>query len=145
MRGISGKESPTKGSWRLAVRDEFSAAHALRAYKGKCERVHGHNFSVELVVEGSVLSADTALLLDFSVLKAVLREILAEFDHRLLNETPPFDAFNPSSENLARHIWQTAVRRLASHPDPRAASVRPVSVTVSEKGAQSATYLEVAN
>ena len=118
--------------WRLAVRDEFSAAHALRGYKGKCERLHGHNFAV-----------DTALLLDFSVLKRLLKEILGEIDHSVLNETPPFDALNPSSENLARHIWRAAAARLEIHPDPRAAAVRLHSVTVSEKDAQSATYMEL--
>jgi 6-pyruvoyltetrahydropterin/6-carboxytetrahydropterin synthase len=128
--------------WRLTVRDEFSAAHALRAYEGKCERLHGHNFAVELTVEGRTLTADTALLLDFSVLKSLLKEILAELDHSVLNETPPFHALNPSSENLARHIWQAVAGRLAAHPDPRAAAVRLHSVTVSEKRAQSATYME---
>jgi 6-pyruvoyltetrahydropterin/6-carboxytetrahydropterin synthase len=129
--------------WRLAVRDEFSAAHALRGYGGRCERLHGHNFAVELTVEGEALAADTALLLDFTVLKSLLKEILAELDHRVLNATPPFDALNPSSENLARHIWQAAAERLAAHPDPRTAAVRLRSVSVSEKGAQSAIYMEL--
>jgi 6-pyruvoyltetrahydropterin/6-carboxytetrahydropterin synthase len=129
--------------WRLAVRDEFSAAHALRGYGGKCERLHGHNFSVELTVEGGSLSGDTALLLDFNILKSLLKEVLTGLDHRVLNETPPFDALNPSSENLARHIWRAVAERLAAHPDPRAAAVRLYGVTVSEKGAQSATYMEL--
>ncbi|MDR3319415.1 MAG: 6-carboxytetrahydropterin synthase QueD [Desulfovibrio sp.] len=128
--------------WRLAVRDDFSAAHALRGYEGKCERLHGHNFAVEMTVEGQKLTDDTALLLDFSILKTILKDILAGLDHGVLNETPPFDAINPSSENLARHIWQAAATRLKSHPDSRAADVRLASVTVSEKSAQSATYME---
>jgi 6-pyruvoyltetrahydropterin/6-carboxytetrahydropterin synthase len=127
--------------WRLTVRDEFSAAHALRGYKGKCENTHGHNFAVELVAEGEKLAVD-GMLLDFAILKALLKEVLADVDHRLLNETPPFDALNPSSENLARYILRGAAARLAGHPDPRAAAVRVHSVTVSEKGAQSATYME---
>jgi 6-pyruvoyltetrahydropterin/6-carboxytetrahydropterin synthase len=130
--------------WRLSVRDEFSAAHALRGYKGKCERLHGHNFAVELVVEGNSLSVDAALLLDFGLLKRLLKEILGEIDHSVLNETPPFDVLNPSSENLARHIWRTAAARLEIHPDPQAAAVRLHSVTVSEKDVQSATYMEFA-
>ena len=129
--------------WRLAVRDGFSAAHALRGYKGKCERLHGHNFAVELVVEGRALTPDTALLLDFSVLKTLLKETLAELDHGVLNERPPFDALNPSSENLARHIWQSVAARLEGLSDPQAAAVRLHSVSVAEKGAQSATYMEI--
>ncbi|MDR0339052.1 MAG: 6-carboxytetrahydropterin synthase QueD, partial [Desulfovibrio sp.] len=92
--------------WRLTVRSEFSAAHALRRYKGKCENPHGHNFAVEAVVEGEKLSPDTALLVDFSDLKADLQSVLAALDHKDLNATPPFDRLNPSSENLSRHIFQ---------------------------------------
>ena len=55
--------------WRLTVRSEFSAAHALRHYQGKCESLHGHNFSVEAVVQGEVLTPDTELLVDFSLIK----------------------------------------------------------------------------
>ena len=124
------------------MRDDFSAGHALRHYEGKCERMHGHNFAVELTVEGSQLAAGTEMLLDFKVLKKGLKAVLDALDHRLLNETPPFDRINPSSENLARHIWQGMQAHLAAHDDPQAQLVRLHSVTVSEKGAQSATYLE---
>ena len=132
----------SKKLWRLTVRDDFSAGHALRHYEGKCERMHGHNFAVELTVEGSQLAAGTEMLLDFKVLKKGLKAMLDALDHRLLNETPPFDRINPSSENLARHIWQGMQAHLAAHDDPQAQLVRLHSVTVSEKGAQSATYLE---
>ncbi|SCM70875.1 6-carboxytetrahydropterin synthase QueD [Desulfovibrio sp. 86] len=132
----------SKKLWRLTVRDDFSAGHALRHYEGKCERMHGHNFAVELTVEGSQLAAGTEMLLDFKVLKKGLKIVLDALDHRLLNETPPFDRINPSSENLARHIWQGMEAHLAAHDDPQARRVRLHSVTVSEKGAQSATYLE---
>ena len=132
----------SKKLWRLTVRDDFSAGHALRHYEGKCERMHGHNFAVELTVEGSQLAAGTEMLLDFKVLKKGLKIVLDALDHRLLNETPPFDRINPSSENLARHIWQGMQAHLTAHDDPQARLVRLHSVTVSEKGAQSATYLE---
>ena len=132
----------SKKLWRLTVRDDFSAGHAMRHYEGKCERMHGHNFAVELTVEGSQLAAGTEMLLDFKVLKKGLKAVLDALDHRLLNETPPFDRINPSSENLARHIWQGMQAHLAAHDDPQAQLVRLHSVTVSEKGAQSATYLE---
>ncbi len=133
----------SKKIWRLTVRGEFSAGHALRHYQGKCERMHGHNFAVELCVEGTNLTTDTEMLLDFKVLKTILRETLEGLDHRILNESPPFDRINPSSENLARHIWQEVATRLAAHPDPQAQKVRPYSVSVAEKGQQSATYLEL--
>lgn len=126
-----------KSIWRLAVRSEFAAAHALRHYKGKCESVHGHNFSVEAVVEGDALTADTELLADFSDLKKDLACVLGALDHKDLNATPPFDKINPSSENLARYIYRTMA------PLVRPRGVRMHAVTVAERGPQSATYMEL--
>ena len=122
--------------WRLAVRSDFSAAHALRHYQGKCEQPHGHNFFVEAVVQGNVLTPDTELLVDFSLIKKDLKTVLDTLDHRDLNSTPPFDRINPSSENLARHIYKALAPLTAPH------GVRLHSVTVGEKAAQSATYFE---
>jgi 6-pyruvoyltetrahydropterin/6-carboxytetrahydropterin synthase len=123
--------------WRLAVRSDFSAAHALRHYRGKCENSHGHNFLVEAVVEGDSLTPDTELLLDFSLLKKDLKTVLDTLDHKDLNVTPPFDRINPSSENLSRHIFKTLAPLVAAH------GLRLHSLTVGEKAAQSATYFEI--
>ena len=131
----------SKKIWRLTVRDEISAGHALRHYEGKCERLHGHNFAVELTVEGDKLTENVELLLDFKVLKRALKEELAALDHQIINEVPPFDRLNPSSENISRHIFQNVARRLAA--DESACNVRVHSISVSEKGAQTATYLEL--
>ena len=120
----------SKKIWRLTVRDEISAGHALRHYEGKCERLHGHNFAVELTVEGDKLTENVELLLDFKVLKRALKEELAALDR-----------LNPSSENISRHIFQNVARRLAA--DESACHVRVHSISVSEKGAQTATYLEL--
>ena len=129
-------DSPTpRSSWRLTVRAAFSAAHALRHYKGKCERLHGHNYNVEISVEGQSLTPDTGLLMDFGDLKSLLRSELAPLDHSFLNELPPFDQINPSSENLARHIWHGIAPKLPG-------GVKLTSVTVSETPEQSATYSE---
>ena len=125
-----------KSVWYLTVREEFSAAHALRHYQGKCENMHGHNYGAELTVRGEKLTPDTELAMDFSELKKLFRSVLAELDHRVLNETAPFDAINPSSENLAKYIWKKMAPFLAESP------VELYSVTVSEKSTQSATYRE---
>lgn len=103
----------SKKIWRLTVRDEISAGHALRHYEGKCERLHGHNFAVELTVEGDKLTENVELLLDFKVLKRALKDELAALDHQIINEVPPFDRLNPSSENISRNIFQNVARRLA--------------------------------
>jgi len=126
----------SRSFWRLRVRSEFSASHALRHYQGKCESVHGHNFSVEVEVEGERLVDKTEYLLDFGIIKKELNALLDTLDHKDLNSTPPFDHMNPTSENLARHIFTQF------QPTVEACGVRLHCVTVGEKAAQSATYFE---
>ena len=127
----------SRSLWRLTVRGEFASAHALRHYQGKCESLHGHNYGVEMVVEGETLTADTELVVDFSVLKKELRAELALIDHVNLNEYAPFDSINPSSENLARYLYRQMKDRLKDMP------VRLYSMTVAETAIQSATYMEL--
>ncbi len=127
------------GMWRLIVRSEFSAAHALRHYKGKCENPHGHNFVVETAVEGCQLDAATGMLVDFGILKKALAAILSRLDHADLNVTPPFDSLNPSSEQLAQYIGGQMEAFLAQCP--QAANVRLCWASVSEKNTQTAVWL----
>jgi 6-pyruvoyltetrahydropterin/6-carboxytetrahydropterin synthase len=122
--------------WQLTIRSEFCAAHALRHYQGKCERLHGHNYGVEATIEGERLHPDTELLLDFADLKRLLATALEPLDHRFLNEVEPFTRVNPSAENLSRHIWRR-LRPLLPE------GVRLHSVTVAEKDVQAATYMEL--
>lgn len=91
--------------FELMVEDSFDAAHALRGYEGPCENLHGHTWKVQVFVQGEKLN-QIGLLQDFKIVKNELKEILAEFDHKLLNDVPPFDAENPSSENLAKVIYK---------------------------------------
>ena len=123
--------------WRLTIRGDFAAAHALRHYEGKCETLHGHNYLVEMIVEGETLTPDTELVADFTALKRELRAELATIDHQYLNELPPFDVINPSSENLARYLYGRMKERLSAMP------VRMYSMTVCETPLQSATYQEM--
>ncbi len=126
-----------KKIWRLTVRSEFCAGHALRHYQGKCENLHGHNFGVEVTVQGEKLHDSVEYLMDFKEIKTHLKVILEGLDHRILNETAPFDAINPTSENLAQYIWQQLDSALAD------SIVTVYSVAVSEKSAQTATYMEI--
>ncbi len=112
-------------SWKLRVRDKFQAAHFLKEYKGKCERIHGHTFEVEAVIEVKELDR-TGIGIDFAEIKATLAELLP--DHTLLNDVYPF---NPSAENLARELFRQLKKRLP---------VREVTVWESEDA--SATYSE---
>ena len=121
--------------YRLAVTLDFAAAHQLRCYQGKCERLHGHNFGVEVVVQGSELLPGVEFLMDFGELKKLTQAVLDDLDHRVLGELPAFTERNPSSENIARHIYAELKPRLPGH-------VRLAEVTVSEKPSSRATYSE---
>lgn len=112
-------------SWRLKVKDKFQAAHFLKEYRGKCEKIHGHTFQVEVTVEVEELDK-TGIGIDFSRIKAKLTETLP--DHTLLNDVFPF---NPSAENLARYFYSELRKHF------------PVKeVTVWESEDASATYTE---
>jgi 6-pyruvoyltetrahydropterin/6-carboxytetrahydropterin synthase len=89
------------GFFEVMIERNFSSAHQLRGYKGKCENLHGHNYKIEIFAKGEELN-NIGLLIDFGDLKAAADEIVKYLDHRNLNELPPFDEeLNPSAENLA--------------------------------------------
>lgn len=118
--------------YTLEVDSDFAAAHRLREYKGQCENLHGHNWRVRLAVAGPRLDA-TGLLVDFGLLKGWLREELGRLDHEYLNDVPPFDTINPTSENIARHLAERIGARLP-------AGVRVQYVRVWESDRASAAY-----
>ena len=98
--------------YQISVRKHFDAAHYLRGYKGKCEEIHGHRFEVVVSVEAKDLN-DIGIAFDFADLKKYLGEILERFDHVCLNDISPFDSINPSSENIARTIYQELAKQLS--------------------------------
>ncbi|WP_029895384.1 6-pyruvoyl trahydropterin synthase family protein [Desulfohalovibrio reitneri] len=122
--------------YRLKVEKSFSAAHQILEQGGKCERMHGHNFQVTVLVEGHEPDPATGMLLDFGVLKAELSAVLDELDHSHLNQLPAFEGRSVSSERIARHIHDRLAERLADH-----AGVRIAEVEVGEKPGQSAAYI----
>jgi 6-pyruvoyltetrahydropterin/6-carboxytetrahydropterin synthase len=88
------------------IERDFSSAHQLRGYKGKCENLHGHNYKLEIYAKGEELN-NIGLLIDFVELKRAADEIVKYLDHRNLNELPPFDEeLNPSAENIARYVLE---------------------------------------
>jgi 6-pyruvoyltetrahydropterin/6-carboxytetrahydropterin synthase len=92
--------------FEVSVEHTFAAGHALRGYKGKCENVHGHNYKVQVTVEGGELDA-TGLLVDFVDVKRLLQESSEYLDHRFINDLPPFDVLNPSAENMAKYFYDS--------------------------------------
>ena len=93
------------------VKENFASAHQLRGYAGKCEALHGHNWRVQLYVTAEKIN-DIGLAIDFKELKKCLHTILETLDHTNLNELAPFQTTNPSSENIARYIFQRATKGL---------------------------------
>src|SRR3569833_1021058 len=89
----------------ICVEHTFAAGHALRNYHGKCENVHGHNYRVQVGIEGPELN-ETGLLHDFSDLKKRLRATTEYLDHQFINDLKPFDVINPSAENIAKFICE---------------------------------------
>jgi len=119
--------------FELTVKGGFSAAHSLREYEGPCERLHGHNYKLDVVLCGEQLN-ELGLLIDFKVVKAALAEVLGPLDHQVLNEVEPFDSLNPTAENIARHVYQELSERM-----PQGVCVK--SITAWESDGCGATYL----
>lgn len=89
----------------------FSAAHQIRGHRGGCENLHGHSYRVRVWVEAAALDS-LGMVVDFADLKAVVDGVLGPFDHRFLNEIPPFDERNTTAELLAEHVLDEVARRL---------------------------------
>jgi 6-pyruvoyltetrahydropterin/6-carboxytetrahydropterin synthase len=87
-------------SWDLVVKQKFSAAHFLKNYKGKCEKMHGHTFEIEAYFRTGELDK-SGISIDFGIIKEYLRQLVP--DHKVLNDAY---AFSPSAENLARHFFE---------------------------------------
>lgn len=115
--------------YTVTVRTEFNSAHRLRDYRGKCESLHGHNWTVEVTVGAARLNK-TGMVADFTVLKKELNNFLERLDHKFLNEIEPFDKINPTSENIAKYIYDGMSK------------FKPIRVTVWETPTSAATYEE---
>jgi 6-pyruvoyltetrahydropterin/6-carboxytetrahydropterin synthase len=120
--------------YELKVVSGFSAAHRLTMVGADCENLHGHNWKVEVYLQGERLD-EAGVLLDFGVVKTRVREVMATLDHRFLNELPMFAGVQPSSERIAAYI----ARELQQRIGPGAARVSRVSAWESENAC--ATYV----
>jgi len=121
--------------FEVSVEQTFAAGHALRNYKGACENVHGHNFKIQVTIEGQELDG-TGMLVDFLDVKQSMGAVISRLDHKFLNDVPPFDVKNPSAENIAEYFYEELTSGLVSNPVP----VRVREVKVWETDIQSATY-----
>ncbi|QMV19301.1 6-carboxytetrahydropterin synthase QueD [Granulicella sp. 5B5] len=124
--------------FEVTVQAGFSSGHYLRNYQGKCENPHGHNYRVLVTLVGAELD-ETGLLLDFKLLKHVLRPTVDYLDHNMINDLEPFTTLNPSAENLARYFFQKTADQLHQMTAGR---VRVKDCTVYETDTSYAKYYE---
>jgi len=122
--------------FELMVETTFSAAHQLKGYRGKCERLHGHNWKVQVHVVAEKLN-EIDIAIDFQELKRLTNEVISSLDHNILNEVFPFTEKNPSSENIAKWIYDSLRKKVDSE------NIHLSAVTVWESETSSATYYEL--
>lgn len=121
----------------LTVEDSFSSAHQLMGYKGKCENLHGHNWKIAASVKGERLDR-IGILVDFHEIKKILKSIIGELDHKNLNDIPPFNETNPTSENIAKYIYEKFTDALGKNNE----NVKLESITVWESETSKCTYFK---
>lgn len=97
--------------YTVSVQAHYDSAHFLRNYKGKCERLHGHRYVVEVALQTEELN-EAGIAFDFVDLKRILRELADGLDHRNLNDLPPFEDVETSAENQARYFFDELTERL---------------------------------
>jgi len=119
--------------YELRVITQFAAAHQLRMVRGECEKLHGHNWRIEVSLTGDKLN-DAGLLLDFREVKDATDGILEELDHSFLNELPQFKDQSPSSENIAVYVFERLSSKLNNN------RIRVSKVTAWESDSAGASY-----
>ncbi len=100
--------------YKITVLSHFSGAHRLRYLHGKCEELHGHNWKVEVSVVSNRLNKE-GVVIDFNVLKRKVEKVLKPLDHTYLNDLPYFSGKEPSSENIAKYIFDRLKVELKGH------------------------------
>jgi 6-pyruvoyltetrahydropterin/6-carboxytetrahydropterin synthase len=90
--------------YQITIETHFSSAHRLRNYNGECERLHGHNWKVQIFVASDVLS-DLGMVMDFKDIKSNVKPLIGKLDHQYLNDIPPFTEINPTTENISKYLF----------------------------------------
>ncbi len=111
--------------YTLKIVEDFASAHTLRDYPGDCNRMHGHNWKIEVEVAAEQLDA-LGMGVDFKVIKNATRALAKKLDHRYLNDIEPFNKVNPTAENIAAFFYQGLSKTLNNE------RVRVSSVTMWE-------------
>lgn len=121
--------------YELKIISQFAAAHQLRGIEGGCERLHGHNWKVEVFVSGNKLD-ENGLLIDFRDIKKKAESLMEMLDHKFLNELDAFKVVNPSSENISRYIFESLSSELNTD------NIKVSKITVWESDSACSSYTE---
>ena len=121
--------------FEITVYSHFAGAHRLRYLRGRCEKLHGHNWKIEVAVVSNRLNRE-GIVLDFGILKQKVEQVLKTLDHTYLNELPYFAKIEPSSENIARYIFEKMEKEVSRY------RVKLKRVTAWESDTSSAAYWE---
>jgi len=121
--------------FEIDITRSFSAAHCLRGYQGECAELHGHNWTVQAVLRVKELD-EIGIAVDFKKLKRDLDAILDNFDHTNLSDYPAFSELNPTSEVIAKSIYETL------SPKVNDGNVKLHRIRVCESPNSGATYFE---
>ena len=124
--------------YEVTVEAGFDSGHFLRNYRGKCDNTHGHNYRVFVTLVGESLD-EAGLLLDFKLLKQVMRPVVDRLDHQMINDLEPFTTVNPSAENLAKYFFDETATQLS---EMTAGRVRVKDCTLYETDTSFARYYE---
>ena len=123
--------------FEIKIKTDFAAAHQLRGYPGNCERLHGHNYHVEVICQCEELDK-LGMGIDFNILKGHIKSVVNELDHYNLNEKPYFIEINPSAENIAKWFYGEISRKVN---DDR---IKLVRIDIWETDFCCASYFETA-
>lgn len=123
------------GKYTLKIRTEIAASHIIEGHPGKCSRLHGHNWKIDVEVTTTRLDA-LGMGMDFSDLKAETKAVTEPLDHRHLNDLPGFAGINPTAENVAAYVYHEVGERLGK------LGFQVARVTIWETDRASVTYSE---
>jgi 6-pyruvoyltetrahydropterin/6-carboxytetrahydropterin synthase len=121
--------------YELKIITHMAAAHQLKEFSGKCENLHGHNWKIEIYVTGRELGPN-GILKDFKLIKDAAHKVVQELDHTFLNQLKPFQDVNPSSENIARLIFESLSQEIDDD------QVKVSKVTAWESDTACAAYMQ---
>ncbi len=126
-------EKEGKRVYELSIKTVMASAHFLRGYEGKCKNLHGHTWRIEVFICSETLD-DLGMVADFGLLKKHLNDFVDEMDHNSLNELDFFQQHNPTTENIARYIYQQYSQKVSP--------LKVTKVQVWESDTSSVTYYE---